>query len=395
MSTEMETLRIERIQTFKDAIQGRQPKWTPHFGQLWSWKIFAAGYSFSDALYDYDIMEKVMRHTFENFKVDVVYETGWRNPVQVTEALGNDAYIINDKTYSISIDDQLYMEPEEYDALIDNPQKFLWETFMPRKYKYLQEKSNAPAFRNFLGKYGEFGQFLGKITQIKTEEYGLPNFDDMGAGVDYWGNGYEILFCVLRGIKGLSRDLRRMPDKVLAAIEALDETFAIPRLERAMQQPKGTNPETCVDINPVLLGHTILSPKQFEKFYWPHFERMNRYLIEQDKLAYIFVEGESQRFYEFFQQFPKDRVALQAEQNDIFEMKKQLPNVTVAGGMGCELLGRGTPEACVDYAKKLIDELAYDGKYIFTENKMLSFPNDCNADNLKAVCDFVSNYKRR
>ena len=60
--------------------------------------------------------------------------------------------------------------------------------------------------------------------------------------------------------------------------------------------------------------------------------------------------------------------------------------------MKVELLGNGTPQECVDYAKKLIDELG-DG-YIFSENKMLSFKNDCKRENLLAVREFVRDYRR-
>lgn len=391
---EINTLRQERIQLFKDAIQkNKKPKRVPHFGNLWSWKIQDAGYTMSQALYDYEIMQKVLDYTFESYPIDCCYETGWRNPLQVTESLGNDVSVINDATNSISIRERFFMEPEEYDELINNPKKFLWEKVLPRKYKLLNNDMNSNVFKTALGKYTEFGKFMERSSQQMEETYGVPVFADPHAAFDYWGNGYELLFCVLRGIKGISRDIRRDPDRVLAAIEALDETFVIPRMERAMVQPKGTNMDFCVDMNPVLLGHAILSPKQFEKFYWPHLKRLADYAVAQDKLAYFFVESESRRFWEFFQELPKGHFAIHVELDDIFELKKRLPNLCVAGGMKTDLLAEGTPAHCVDYAKKLLDELAYDGGFIFSENKMISFKRDCRSENLKAVCDFVREYR--
>ena len=389
-----EELRKERIQLFKDAIQmGKKPQRIPYFGNIWSWKIIDAGYKLSEALYDYEVTEKVLRHVFENYKIDVLSETGWRNPVQVTSVMGNDEYIINDTANSISIKDQCFMEADEYDELIDNPKKFLWEKVVPRKYRLLrEEENNSGHFREFLQKYGEFGGFMGKVSKVMNKEYGIPDFADSLAAFDYWGNGYELLFNILRGIKGLSIDMRRDPEKVSAAIEALDETFMAPRLERGKKQPKGTNMDFCVDMNPVMLGHTILSPKQFERFYWPHLKRVSDFAESYDKVVYIFAEGESSRFYEFFQEFPKGHFAIHTEQDDIFELKKRVPNIAVAGGMKSSLLGKGTPQECVDYAKKLIDELGADGGYIFSENKMISFEQDCKAENLKAVSDFVSEY---
>lgn len=388
------TLRQERIGLFKDAIrQEKKPGRVPHFGNLWSWKIQDAGFTLSEALYDYEVMQKVLNHTFETYPIDCYYETGWRNPVQVTESLGNDEYVIDNDTNSISLHDQCFMEPEEYDELIANPKKFLWEKVLPRKYKLLRNENNAAAFGNTLGKYAEFGGFMGSSLGRMREVYGIPDFADPNAAFDYWGNGYELLFCILRGIKGLSKDIRREPERVLAAIEALDETFVKPRMERALAQPDGTNMEVCVDMNPVLLGHAILSPKQFEKFYWPHLKRVADYAVKHDKLVYYFIESECERFWDFFQDLPKGHFAIHVELDDIFALKKKLPNICVAGGMKTDLLAEGTPEQCVDYAKKLLDELGSDGGYIFSQNKMISFKRDCKRENLKAVAEFVNQYR--
>lgn len=391
---DMSTLRQERIQLFKDAIQQKKkPERVPYFGNLFSWKIQDAGYKLSEALYDYDIMQKVLDHTFETYPIDCCYETGWRNPIQVTESLGNDEYVIDNDTNSISLHDQCFMSTDEYDELILNPKKFLWEKVLPRKYKLLQSENNSNAFKNTLGKYAEFGRFMGSSSERMREIYGLPSFFDPNSAFDAFGNGYEFLFNFLRGIKGLSTDIRRDPSRVMAAVEAINETFAIPRIQRAANQLKGTNTDFCVDMNPVLLGHSILSPKQFEKFYWPHLKRIADYAVENDKLVYYFVESECERFWDFFQDLPKGHFAIHVELDDIFALKKKLPNICVAGGMKTDLLASGTPEQCVGYAKKLLDELGSDGGFIFSENKMISFKRDCKAENLKAVSEFVRAYR--
>lgn len=383
-------LKKERIALFKDTIQRNDPKRIAHFGNLFSWKVLDAGYTLTEALYDYDVMENVIRDTASKYKVDVIYEFGWRNPLQAIESLGNKTYLIDDKTFTLNIDDQCLMEEEEYDELISNPKKYLWEKLIPRKHRYLKDKNGTEAFRVFLKKYGEMGEYLGKATRIMEEDYGLASFFPQVVAFDAFGNGLELLFNSLRGIRGLSLDIRRFPDKVEAAIEALNETFVKPRLEKAKKvMGKGSSPDTCVDFNPVFFSHTIFNNKQFERFYWPYMKIIADYLEEYDKLCYIFAEGDSSRFYEFYQEFPKNRIVLHVEQDDIFEAKKKLPNLTIAGGMPTTLLGKGTPDQCVAYVKKLIDKLAYDKNYIFSEDKMISFPYDCQPENLKAVCDYL------
>ncbi len=386
-------LKQKRIDLFKNSITGdKRPDRVFHLGNLWTWKITDAGYKLSEALSDYDKMENVLKHTLETYKIDCVYETGWRNPVLVSKSLGHNEYVYNDNTNSINIPDQCYMELEDYPALIADPQKFLWNTILPRKYPLFKKENNSGDFRNFLDKFGEFGAFMGRITQLQNN-LGIPDVCNPNGPIGYCNHGYEVLFTTLRGIRGLSYDIRRDPEKVLAAIEALDTVFAIPQLERSKKQPKGTSLDYCVDSNPVLLGHIILSQKQFEKFYWPHLKRTIDMANNYDKLFLVFAEGASERFYNYFQEFPQKHFAFLGEMNDIFEMKKKLRNVTVVGGMTTDLLGKGTPQQCVDYAKKLIDELAYDGKYIFSANKMISFTYDCTRENLKTVSDFIADYK--
>ena len=390
----IEALRKSRTQNFKNVITGNGPiNHIPHFGNMWSWKYYDAGYKFSEALYDYDKMYDAIDQFCNRYPMDVLYETGWRNPVQVTGILGNgNDYIIDDEAYSISIRDQSYMEDDDYEKLAANPKKYLWEEFLPKKFSAFKEDGSSVKFQEFLSKYLEFGGTMGKIGQMVTSHPGYLNFCDADhAAVDYWGFGYEILFCIMRGMRKLSIDLRRRPEQVQAACQALDETFAIPRFERAMAGASGSCPDTCIDMNPVMLAHVILNPKQFEKLYWPQLQRCMKAAEEKDKLVLLFIEGESKRFWDFFQEFPKNRFVLISEQDDVYEMKKALPNVVVGGGMPADLLGRGTPEQCVEKTKQLIADLGgEDHRYIFSTGKMLSFPNDCNRENLQAICKYLN-----
>lgn len=388
-----QSLLEERMSLFKNAVTGEQKNHrVPHRANLWSWKFLDAGYTITEALYDYDIMEKVIRHCAETYPVDMLAETGWRNPVQVTEVLGNDEYILNDETSSISIADQCFFEDEDYDKLIENPGKFLWETFIPRKYKKLRNDKNSGDLQAFLEKKAEFGAFVGKMNKMLHDEYAIPFPVDMASPFDQWGNGFELLFCSIRGIKKLSTDIRRKTEKVLAAIEAMNDYFVKPRFEAADKQ-MGTSSTAVFDTLLVMLGQTILSTKQFEKFYWPYLKQVFDYIRDYKKIGYIFAEGENARFYDFFNEAAPGTFAVCSEANDVLEMKEKMPNVTIAGGMPVALLGQGTPEQCVDYAKKLVDQMAVDGKYIFSEGKMISFPYDCKAENLKAVSDFIYEYR--
>jgi hypothetical protein len=107
----------------------------------------------------------------------------------------------------------------------------------------------------------------------------------------------------------------------------------------------------------------------------------------------IFTEGSILRFAEYFKDYPKGVLTFHIEQDDPFQLREALPNVCIMGGLTTELLANGTPEECVAYTKRLCDELGKDGGFILSEGKMLSYRNDANRENYKAVCDFVSSYK--
>ena len=152
----------------------------------------------------------------------------------------------------------------------------------------------------------------------------------------------------------------------------------------------GSNPNTMVDMNPVMLGHIMLNPKQFEKFYWPYLQKIAQTAEEKDKLVFLFAEGSIAPYLEFFQELPKNRFAILSELDDVYEMKRALPNCVIAGGPGTDLLGGGTPEENIMYAQKLITEIGgNDHRFIFAPGKMISFPHDCKRENLSAICQYL------
>jgi hypothetical protein len=144
-------------------------------------------------------------------------------------------------------------------------------------------------------------------------------------------------------------------------------------------------------VGSVFFGHGILNVEQFGELYWPYLKKIIDAAIAHKKPMYVFCESAMLRFAEFFQDVPKGILLIHLEQDDIFEFRKKLPNIALAGGMPTELLGSGTKEQCVDYAKKLIDTLG-DG-YVLSQDKMMSYKNDAKRENLIAVNEFARNYQ--
>ena len=99
------------------------------------------------------------------------------------------------------------------------------------------------------------------------------------------------------------------------------------------------------------------------------------------------------RFADFFQDVKKGTVAMGHEMDDAFEIRQKLPNICIMGGMSIDYLAKKTPEECVAFGKKLIDELGRDGGFIMSTTKILTYKNDCKRENQITLNDFVRNYK--
>jgi len=221
-------------------------------------------------------------------------------------------------------------------------------------------------------------------------EYGLPGFTAQSVPCY---PGIDFLFNSLLGIKNLSIAMRRMPEKVDEAIKVSNQFFQVAGLA-ALAKREGPDPNSCYDYDIALLVHTILNNKQFDKWLWPDLKPQLDLLEEKNMTTRLFLEGSSKPFWDYFKDYKQGIITMHPETDDVFEMRKALPNCAILGGMPVELLGRGTKEACVDRVKKLVDELGgLDGGFILCQDKMVTYRQDAKPENVKAVSDFILNYR--
>ena len=370
----------EKLQLFRDNVAMKHTDRIPYLSNAFTWKVFDSEFTLPEAVRDNKKMEKAVCDFHERYHFDAYMDIGARNPVRVLDALGNSYYDITDA--GINVVDHVLMEPEEYTEYAKDPNLFCWTKLMKRKFPDVKGKQIEAALMEFLSHAG----FTGAIGKKFAEEYECPS---VYGGANVVIPPYEYFFQTARGIKNMGRDIRKFKPQLMEAIDAQLERNVLPGLKYALSQDSSMY--VC-DTYMAIIGYSILSEKQFGEVYWPTVKTVLDLLEQADKTMYVFCEGEMLRYADYFQDIPKGRIVLHVENDDIFEVRKRLPDICLAGGMKTELLGNSTPQECIGYAKKLIDELG-DG-YIFSENKMLSFKNDCRRENLLAVREFVRDYRR-
>ena len=281
---------------------------------------------------------------------------------------------------------------ETLQQYLDDPAKYAWEVILPKKYGASWDEKGLPVWKKTWKEYMRYTSYILHMASITGKKYGLPSLSPNNPMSGAIVLGIEELFSNLLGIQQLSVAMRRNPDEIEAFINRWDEERIKPAIEK-IKASKGPNYKYCFDSSILMLAHNVMNKKQFERFYWPHLKELLDAYAEKGMNIRIFTEGSILRFAEYFKDYPKGVLTFHIEQDDPFAFREALPNVCIMGGLTTELLNNGTPEECVAYCKRLCNELGSDGGFILSEGKMLSYRNDANRENYKAVCDFVNSYK--
>lgn len=382
-------LKVYRTKLFRDAASFNKPDRVPHLSFAVTWKVLDGGYTLNEGLRDYDIMTKCIREHQEKYNFDAIFELGVRNIIRLVDHLGGGTYIVRDD--AIEYKDNALVELDEIDAFIADPVKFIWEEGMKKKYpKWADGTISVADIQQSMNEQFTFMKYYQNILKILPKEYGLPTFTAQSVPCY---PGIDFLFNSGLGIKNLSLAMRRMPEKVDEAVAAANTLFQNAGIE-ALKKRKGPDPKACFDYDIALLVHTILNVKQFDRWLWPDLKPQLDLLNEKDMTVRLFFEGSSKPFWDHLKDYKKGIITMHPETDNVFEMRKELPNCAILGGMTAELLGRGTPEQCVARTKELIDGLGgLEGGFVLSQDKMLTFKNDAQPENLKAVSEFVTNYR--
>jgi len=277
------------------------------------------------------------------------------------------------------------MKADEYDLLINNPVEFLFEKFLPRAFNDFSEpgsiRANMALIKGSMAS-GMLAGFNRARVQYMQNELGMPTA--MGgvflAPFDYLADG-------LRGLRGVMLDVRRQPDKVLAACEALIPdivNFALSLADPLRRYPifiplhRGAFP--------------FLSPKQFDEFYWPSLKKVMLMLIDAGYTIRAYLEGDWAPNWHHFRELPKGKVLCDIDaQADIFKAKEMLGGYQcIAGGMPDSMMILGTPEQVRERVKLLCETVAKGGGFII--NGGCGFPYDTKPENFKAMVDAVMEY---
>ncbi|MEG0376949.1 MAG: uroporphyrinogen decarboxylase family protein, partial [Eubacterium sp.] len=275
------------------------------------------------------------------------------------------------------------LETDEYDSFIADPYKTICENALPRMYTTFGENSfegKAALTKGLFTFYSAMNQLeQGYLNIAKTQGKAVYTMAVTSACVPF-----DVLSDQLRSFTGISKDIRRMPEKVEAACEAL-----LPCMIKSGTKPFSSRyKRTFVPLHMA----PYMRPKDFERFYWPTFKKYIEALDANGVGITLFAEQDWSRYFDYLNELPKD-IMIIFEKGDPREAKEKLGDKHILSGFyPLGLLKMGSEQECLDKAKELVDILAPGGHYIFSFDKNLLTTQDVNVDNLKSVLRFVKEY---
>jgi len=277
------------------------------------------------------------------------------------------------------------MLPEDYDYLIEKPYDCLLERVIPRQHKAFNPDdpiNGAISFTKsilaFNNDFMQAGMIIGKM----IEKYGYYPGGLMSGG--FTEAPFDFLADQLRSFKGISMDIRRMPEKVAAACDAIYPLA----FKRGL-------PPTISNYMPVFIPlhmAPFMREKDFANLWWPSFKKMVEEYASMGIHCAIFCEQDWTRFLDYLYELPTDTI-LWFEYGDPKVIKEKVGKKHIITGLYPIMnLKTKSKQECVDEAKRYIDILAPGGKYIFGFDKSALLLDDINLENLCAVAETVRDY---
>ncbi|MDO4287745.1 MAG: uroporphyrinogen decarboxylase family protein [Eubacterium sp.] len=303
-----------------------------------------------------------------------------RNPYRY-QVLGAKTIVMNKEGY-VQHPEVHGLEPEEYPDFIADPHRCILETILPRLYEGLNQSpvQNALNLTKAYKVYKDQAMALGADYAKIIDRFGYAKSVPGGfteAPLDYVAD-------FIRSFSGVSKDMRRHPQELMDAAEAV-----LPILIN-----QGLGPVRTIDARVFMPLHMapFMNTKQFEKFYWPTFKKIVEAFYAAGMGVDLFVEQDWMRYLDYLKELPGP-IVMRFEYGDPKIIKEKLGDKHIVSGLyPISILKTESKQACIDKAKELVDILAPGGGYIFDIDKEVLSLGSVNMDNLIAVTNFVREY---
>lgn len=381
-----------RLKNILDASSFREPERIPVGLEVLGWPFAYAGTTLraardnpKQAIADY-------LKFFEEIEFDWTWTVGINVCEKVFSEMGIPRYKLADDDTTIQhiqVND-VYMPKEDYPKFIADPagyrhnhiyQKTFPEFSAPTEQTYQKMLGAAKALRDF--------NELNDGIRAGYSERNIVNLA-MPGSIFYYAP-FNTLFDAMRGIPNSLSDLRRCPEAVLDACDALWEREPLHKMRKAADY---------ADMAPinVTIYHSecFLNDKWFDRLFMHYLKDGYGPMFDRGAKFFLKGEGSFMRTTEYWRQFPKGALMVVLDEDDPFEFHERYGDwVTICCGITADLLKFGSKQQCIDYVKRCVDTFAPGGGFMFMPNKPQISAADAKIENLVAAFETINTYGRK
>ena len=374
----------ERKENIIKATNRNNPDYVPVLAFPSGGVIEFGNTTFRDVLDKPEEYKEAMMKVWEHIYCDCFTNQGlWFYPHaknvlgdNVQNFLGPDGCSLEHRQYAA-------MTADDYDDFINDSDNFVSNTLVKRKYPQIFTEPMEKVIEDMKILVDDMKNYIWgganiELDSLAEQRYGIVSF--LTFDLPMMLNPIDELFDFFRGFTGTVTDIRRHGEKVKAALDVLYEKrcfkfeempFTFPYVQQWAHMP------------------AYMNKKQYEKFFWPYEKEMIENIHKGGNKAYILLEGKWLPIMEYFRDLPKDSVLLNADDDDVIDISKAIGDChVVIGGAKVNRLKMGNKAENIDYTKKVLDECAGTGAFIFNSDKCWVCPGDVN-ENTIAVYEYV------
>lgn len=411
-----------RSKNILDATNFIEPEKVPVGLDYLNWPYGYAGVTLEDVIDDPEKNAKEYCKFMNDIEIDFTMNSGFYEPYDAYIALGSDAYsLCADKTtVQHRQAGHKFMTDEEYDILIKNFEYFSGE-YMPKTHVPAFSKPKKEAYEMLkkaaigTAKCAKVSDLIAEIAICDHQIIPLwgsgppaakdPTNEDKRSERekriasfnmrDYTSMYYapiDYLFDKYRGMENIFIDLYENEEVLEAACNEIWRTVK----SKVPQIPTNEFIE-----KPFPMGATVyhaasfLNPEQYDKYWFQGFKEQMLPLAEKGLKIYLKGEGAFLHTIERFKEFPKGSVVIQLDSDDPIEANKLIGGHQVlCTGMRTSMLMNYKKQECFDHIKRIFDELAPGGGFLFYQDMPLYSPSDAKPEVVREVWEFVNELSR-
>ena len=402
----------ERLDRVNTAIALGQPDRVPMFPFFSSVVQRMYGSSYRDLYYDYEAAGEAALQFYRDHPLcDVAFGprcvSGRANELAGSTMIdwpGRPGTKVSDYSSHQVLENE-YMTAEEYPEMLDDFTGFMLRKYIPRAYRNLTGTAGIlfrptvvlsttflsplyhPAAVETLQRIAEIGAEDAKAAQV-SGKYAAA-LTEMGFPPPFTGSAqapFDILSDYFRTTVGTFTDLVENEDYVLKACDL----FARQQIENLQYLKDAPLPVKRVFF-PLHKGMDgFMSPRQYGEIYWKPLKKIVMALIDMGVTPYLYGEGPYNSRLEQLMDVPKGKVLYHFEEVDMKRAKETVGQVAcICGSLSLVKMEFGTPQQVSDDVKRLLDDCAPGGGYLFDFSGCLE---NAKPENMDALFETMEQY---